>query len=110
MTMENEIKAVIDKFHRKVESDPGLKQELMPLKKSINLDLGEEAYSFKIEDARVSDFKTELMDGADIIVTTTPENLRGLMNGTLRPMKAYVLKKIKIKGKLDDLMFLKKFF
>ena len=32
------------------------------------------------------------------------------MNGTLRPMKAYVLKKIKIKGKLDDLMFLKKFF
>ncbi len=111
MTMENEIRAVIDKFHGKVESDPELKKELMPIKKTINLDLGEEeAYSFRIEDAHVAEFKTELSEGADIVVTTTPENLRALMNGTLRPMKAYVLKKIKIKGKLDDLMFLKKFF
>ncbi len=108
--MENEIRAVIDKFHRKVESDPELKKELMSVKKSVNLDLGEEAYYFKIENAHVAEFKTELADGADLIVTTTPENLRGLMNGTLRPMKAYVLKKIKVKGKLDDIMFLKKFF
>ena len=110
MTMENEIRAVIDKFHKKVESDPELKKELMPIKKTINMDLGEEAYGFRIEDAHVKEFRTELMDSADIIVTTTPENLRNLMNGTLRPMKAYVLKKIKIKGKLDDVMFLKKFF
>ena len=108
--MENEIRAVIDKFHGKVESDPELKKELMPIKKRINLDLGEEAYGFRIENAHVAEFKTELMDEPDIVVTTTPENLRGLMNGTLRPMKAYVLKKIKVKGKLDDVMFLKKFF
>ena len=50
MTMENEIRAVIDKFHKKVESDPELKKELMPIKKTINMDLGEEAYGFRIED------------------------------------------------------------
>ena len=110
MTMEKEILAVIDKFHRKVESDPELKKELMPIKKTVNLDLGSERYSFKIEDAKVSDFEKELLEKADLNVTTTPENLRGLINGTLRPMKAYVLKKIKVKGKLDDIMFLKKFF
>ena len=43
-------------------------------------------------------------------VTTTPENLQGLIDGTLRPMRAYVLKKIAVKGKIDDLMFLKKLF
>ncbi len=110
MTMENEIKAVIDKFHRKVESDPELEKEIMHLTKTINLDLGEEAYSFKLEKSRIVDFKSELLEKADLNVTTTPESLRGLINGTLRPMKAYVLKKIKVKGKLDDLMFLKKFF
>ena len=110
MTMEQEIQAVIDKFHKKVENDPELKKELMPIKKTINLDLGEEKYSMKIEEARVSEFKKELLDAADLQVTTTPESLRGLINGTLRPMKAYVLKKIRVKGKIDDLMFLKKFF
>ena len=110
MTMEQEIQAMIDKFHKKVESDPEFKKEIMPVKKSVNLDLGEEKYYIKVEDAHVSEFKKELLDSADLYVTTTPESFRGLMNGTLRPMKAYVLKKIRVKGKIDDLMFLKKFF
>ena len=46
-------------------------------------------------------------------VTTLFKNaecLQGLIDGTLRPMRAYVLKKIAVKGKIDDLMFLKKLF
>ena len=110
MTMEKELQALIDKFHRKVESDPELKKELMPIKKTLNINLGEEKYSMKVENAHISEFKPELLERSDLTLETTVENLRALMNGTLRPMKAYVLKKIKVKGKLDDLMFLKKFF
>jgi putative sterol carrier protein len=51
-----------------------------------------------------------LLQEADITLITTPENLQALIDGTLRPMRAFVMKKIQIKGKIDDLMFLKKFF
>ena len=108
--MQEEIQALIDKFHRKIEADENLRKEVVPLVKTFNLDLGEEAYSIKLKDARIYDFEPKLLDDADVTLITSPENLKGLIEGTLRPMKAYVLKKIQIKGKIDDLMFLKKLF
>ena len=102
MSMQQEIQEVIDRFHRR--------KEVEPLSKSFNLDLGTESYSLKLKDAKIYYFEPGLLDDADVTVTTTPENLQGLIDGTLRPMRAYVLKKIAVKGKIDDLMFLKKLF
>lgn len=110
MSMQQEIQAVIDRFHRKMEKDPELKKEIEPLEKIFNLNLGEETYTLKLKDARIYHFDTGLDPNADVTVTTTPENLQGLIDGSLRPMRAYVLKKIQVKGKIDDLMFLKKLF
>lgn len=110
MTMQTQIQALIDKFHGKVENDEHLKNEIAHLEKSFNIDLGSEHYSMKLKDSHIYDFSNELLDNADVTLTTTPENFQGLMDGTLRPMRAYVLRKVTIKGKLDDLMFLKKFF
>ena len=110
MTMQQEIQEVIDRFHRKMEKDENLRKEVEPLTKSFNLDLGTESYSLKLKDAKIYYFEPGLLEDADVTVTTTPENLRGLIDGTLRPMRAYVLKKIAVKGKIDDLMFLKKLF
>ena len=89
MSMQQEIQEVIDRFHR---------------------NLGTESYSLKLKDAKIYYFEPGLLEDADVTVTTTPENLQGLIDGTLRPMRAYVLKKIAVKGKIDDLMFLKKLF
>lgn len=108
--MQTQIQALIDKFHGKVENDEHLKNEIAHLEKSFNIDLGSEHYSMKLKDSHIHDFSNELLDNADVTLTTTPENFQGLMDGTLRPMRAYVLRKVTIKGKLDDLMFLKKFF
>ena len=101
--MQQEIQEVIDRFHRKMEKDENLRKEVEPLTKSFNLDLGTESYSMKLKDAKIYYFEPGLLDDADVTVTTTPENLRGLIDGTLRPMRAYVLKKIAVKGKIDDL-------
>ena len=108
MSMQAEIQKVIDRFHAKMESDENIRKEIEPLVKSFNL--GEEKSSLKLKDAKIYHFEPELVPDADVTVTTTPENLQGLIDGTLRPMRAYVLKKIQIKGKIDDLMFLKKLF
>ena len=110
MSTEASIQTLIDKFHRKMEKDEQARTEVMPLKKTVNIDLGTEQYSLKLENAQIEDFKPAMVDGADIVLITTPENLEALIDGTLRPMKAYVTKKIVIKGKIQDLMFLKKFF
>ena len=110
MTMQTQIQSLIDKFHGKVENDEHLKNEIAHLEKSFNIDLGSEQYSMKLKDSHIYDFSDKLLDNADVTLTTTPENFQGLMDGTLRPMRAYVLRKVTIKGKLDDLMFLKKFF
>ena len=110
MSMQNEIQEVIDRFHRKMEKDENLRKEVEPLTKTFNLDLGTEGYCLKLTDAKIYYFEPVLDENADVTVTTTPDNLRGLIDGTLRPMRAYVLKKITVKGKIDDLMFLKKLF
>jgi putative sterol carrier protein len=110
MSMEASIQELIDKFHRRMEKDEQAKAEVMPIKKTMNIDLGAERYSMKLENAQVYDYKPEMLEAADITIITTPESLQGLIDGTLRPMKAYVTKKILVKGKVQDLLFLKKFF
>ncbi len=110
MSMQQEIQSVIDRFHRKMEKDPEVRKEVEPLVKSFNIDLGEEGYNLKLKDAHIYHFEPGIDPEADVTITTTPENMKGLIDGTLRPMRAYVLKKIQIKGKIDDLMFLRKLF
>ena len=110
MTMEPLIQQMIDKFHRKMEKDEKAREEVEPIVKTLNLDLGEEKYSMKVEHAQVSEFQPGLYDEADILLITTPENLQALVDGTLRPMRAYVTKKVIVKGKIEDVLYLKKFF
>ena len=110
MTMQPRIQEMIDKFHRKMEKDEKTREELMPLVKTLNLDLGEETYSMKLENAQIVEFKEGMLETSDIYLKTTPEHLDALIEGTLRPMKAYVTKKIILKGKMEDLMYLRKFF
>ncbi len=86
------------------------RSEVEPLIKTININLDSEVYSFKLEKAEITNFKPVLLDSADISIVTTAENLKKLIDGTLRPMKAYVTKKIIIKGKVQDLLYLKNFF
>lgn len=109
MTMQEQIQKLVDKFNGKMEKDADMKKEIEPLTKTVNIDLGEEKYSIRLEKAHMSDVATGFIDGADIVLTTTPEYLQQLIDGDLRPMRAYVTKKVSIKGKIQDLMFLKKF-
>lgn len=110
MTVEPMILRMIEKFEHRVERDENVREKVMPVNKTVNIDLGEEKYSFRVKDAAVHDYKTELLESADITVTTTPEYLTQLVEGDLRPMKAYVTKRVQIKGKIQDIWHLKSLF
>jgi putative sterol carrier protein len=110
MTMHDDIQSMIDKFNRKVENDEKVKAEVEKIYKSVNIDLDSEHYSLIMDHGIVRDYKDELLPEADITILTTPEHMKALIDGTLRPMKAYVTKKIVLKGKIDDIMYLRKLF
>ncbi|MCL2891024.1 MAG: SCP2 sterol-binding domain-containing protein [Methanomassiliicoccaceae archaeon] len=110
MTMENAIQEMIDKFHRKVEKDENVRKKLEGVVKTVNIELGTESYSLRLDNAQIYDFKEGRTDVADILFTSTPEHLSALIEGTLRPMKAYLTRKFTVKGKLEDLMYLKSLF
>lgn len=101
---------MIDKFHRRMAKDEKARAEVEPITKTLNIDLGEEQYHMKLEHAQVTVFEEGLLEEADITLITKPEHLDALIEGTLRPMRAYVTKKIVVKGKIEDIMHLKKFF
>ncbi|MCQ2052620.1 MAG: SCP2 sterol-binding domain-containing protein [archaeon] len=108
--MRSKIQSMIDKFCRKVEKDEKIRKEIEIITKTVNIDLGEETYNFKLEHAQIAELSEGLSEKADITLKTTPENLNALIEGTLRPMKAYITKKIIVKGKIDDIMHLRNLF
>ena len=110
MSSEEIIQKMIDKFHRRMAKDEKARAEVEPIVKRFNVDLGEETFHMKLEHAQVTEFEEGLYDEADILLRTKPEYLQQLVEGTLRPMRAYITKKITIKGKIEDIMHLKKFF
>lgn len=101
---------MIDRFSKKVEKDENIRKEIETVTKTVNIDLGEEAYNFKLEHAQIAGLNEGLSEKADITLKTTPENFNALVEGTLRPMKAYITKKISIKGRIDDIMHLRNLF
>jgi len=110
MTMNGAIQEMIDKFHRKVEKDEKLREKLSGVVKTLNIDLETESYSMRLDNAQIVDFKEGMVDVADILFKTTPENLQAMIDGTLRPMRAYITRKFTVKGKLEDVMYLKSLF
>lgn len=110
MSMEPTIRKLIDKFERKVAADEGVRDKVKDIVKTVSIDLGEEHYSFRLQDAAIYDFKPEADPAADMTVICTPENFQALVDGTLRPMRAYVTKKLVVKGKIEDIMHLKSLF
>lgn len=110
MTLKQEIQEMIDRFHERVENDPELRREVAEIEKTVTIDLGEEIYSFVLENGRVHSFEEEGIEGSDIRVTSDRGTLRGLLNGDIGPMKALALRKLRLKGDMGDLMKFRKFF
>lgn len=110
MSIRSLLEDTIARFHKKVESDPELKKELQGVYKKVNIDLCTEKYHFYLEDAEVNGFDTGLVESADITIESDCQTVQDLYSGKMKVMKAWALRKIRIKGSLEDVMRLRKFF
>ncbi|MDY6985591.1 MAG: SCP2 sterol-binding domain-containing protein [Candidatus Thermoplasmatota archaeon] len=72
----------------------------------VLLKIGEDELCFNVENSDVKRIESE---EPDIVIEMSSETFRALANGELSPLRAYALKKVKVKASLKDIMLLKKF-
>jgi len=109
--MREMLEEVIRKFNAKVASDPALQAELGDTPKTILIELKDGAkYHFTVKDQKIADLIDGTVDHPDITLTTDAETLRGLIRREIGPFKAYATGKVKLKGSLEDISRIRKFF
>ena len=110
MTVEPLLRDLIEKFNAKTDNDESLRSELQGMDKKVLMDLGSEVYSFHLHDCKAHDFKEGGLESPDLVLTSDPETIQGIIEGKIKPMKAFALRKVRVKGDLNDVLRLRKLF
>ncbi len=109
--VEQILRETIDRFNKKAAEDPKLAEELKGIRKTVQVEVTDgDWYHFVLENSRVSELVKGKSEAPDIRLIASSETLRQLYTGELRAMKAYVTRQIQIKGSIEDLLRLRKFF
>ncbi len=59
---------------------------------------------------KVHDFQAGGLDNPDITLFSDPETIAGIIEGKIKPMKAFALRKVRVKGEIEDILRLRKLF
>ncbi len=110
MNAREALENAAERFNKKACADTELKKELNGMSKRVLVDLGTEKYNFELKECSVP----SINDGApatppDITIISDPDTIVKLVNGEMKVMKAWALKKVRIKGSIDDVLRLRKF-
>jgi putative sterol carrier protein len=105
------LEAAVAKFNAKASSDAGLQKELEGVVRKILLDVKDGAkYHFVLENKRVDGVRDGPVEAPDITVSADEATLRALLTGEIGPMKAWATNRLRVKGSLDDVLRIRKFF
>ncbi len=110
MQCKSILEDVIAKFNQRVEKNVELKKELECVEKTVQLDLGCEQYNFTLSCSKVERLNEGTIPNPDIVLISDPDTVEKLFTGEMKIMKAWALRKIKVKGSIEDLMRFRKFF
>jgi len=109
--MRELLEKAVAKFNAKVAVDPSLRKELAGMTRKILIETKEGArFHFILQDQKVDGVRDGPIEAPDITVIADQVTLTGLLKGEIGPMKAMATNKLKVKGSLDDLLRIRKFF
>jgi len=109
--VEQLLREAIDKFNAKAKDDPELAKELEGVSKLIQVEVEDgDWYHFLLEGGTVDTLNKGAVENPDIRVIASTETLTKLWSRELRVMKALVTKKLSVKGSMEDLLRLRRFF
>ena len=102
---------MVNKFNQKVDESDKLYEKLKDITRTIQLELDENVfYHMRMVKGKIVEIVPDSVtepDLPDLRILTDSETFEGIINKTVKPFKAYVLKKIRVKGKLMDRLLLK---
>ena len=110
MTIRPMLEDLIVRFNRRMENDEQLQNELDGMRKSVQLDLDSEQYHFMLENRSIDCLCEGKIENPDITLISDPETLQGIIEGKIKPIKAFALRKVRIKGQIEDMLRLRKLF
>ena len=109
--VEEYLNEMIRKVNEKSASDPKFEAELKGIRKVVLVVVTDgDSFNFILENARIGTMSKGTVPNADITITGSTETYNQLRSGELRPMKAYATRKLQVKGSLEDILRLRKFF
>lgn len=93
------------KVNEKLSEASGLRERILSLDRYFLLDTGENRTLFHLSEAAVAEVDIN-SHPPDITITTTEEELTGIMEKRINPLESYSKGKIKIKSSfMDKLLF-----
>jgi putative sterol carrier protein len=109
VTIEPELKGLMDRFNRHAERTPSVQEELKGIHRTIAVRLSDGAsYCADLNDGRLGNLRPGGAEKADLTILTDEATFRGLVAKEIGPMKALVTRKLSIEGTLDDKLLFRK--
>ena len=101
--IEDALRALVERFNRRADRTPAMREELGGNVRSIALRLSDgPSYTIELKDGHLSDLRPEGTGRADVTITTDQATFEGLIAKEIGPMKALVTRKLTIEGTLED--------
>ena len=115
MSIQETLQDLIDRFNDRIKEDEKLQNELKGMDRTIQIELndpdGTRYLHFSIKDLTASSIEAGGLDDPDINIISSEKAIRDLIDGNLRPMKAWATGKLKVKAKnTEDVFRLRKLF
>jgi len=100
--IEIEIEMEIDKAVNK--ANEYIEKKLSGFNRNIKVRVDETEFYFKIENSRVERMNKE--EKTDITISMSAETMKALVSEELSLLEAYASKKVKVKAKIQDVLYL----
>ncbi len=115
MSIQQTLQDLIERFNERTKTDEKLRNELKGMDRSVQIELndpdGTRHLHFFVKDMNASSIESGSIEDPDINIVSSTDSITKLINGELRPMKAWATGKLKIKAKnTEDVFRLRKLF
>lgn len=108
--MEDVLEEWLEKAKKQIEEDEKFKEEIKDFDGVFQLDIIDgESYYVTLKNGKVGELEKGKADDPRLTVSSDTETIKALMNGEISAMKAFALRKIKLKGSFEDIIRLRKF-
>lgn len=99
---------LIARFNDRSEADESLRAELEGMEKVIQVITDRQRFHMILKNCRIVDLGEGELESADLTITADEETLRGVIEGSIPPFKAFATGKLKVKASLEDILRFRK--